>query len=124
MQLIAGGRPTGAKDRGRVTRVSTKPLEHGKPCVTFSYPDAQLEVDPHLKIAVQVVFGEGGPASGRGVLGVVDDLIRLVKREVIPMFLPFFGERQMRSQSIFRDGDLVWINSTIPTWFIAHHLRH
>ena len=114
MRLMAGGHPTGAKVKGRVTRVSRKPLEDGKPCVTFSYPDPQLEVDPYLKVAVQVVFGDGGPATRRGILAVVDDLIRLVKVDVIPMFMPLFGEPPMRSRSILVDGDLEWIDGAIP----------
>jgi hypothetical protein len=118
MRVVEGGYPTGAKVKGRLARVSRKPLEDGKPCVWFGYPTPQLEVDPHLKVATQVVFGDGGPAARRGILAVVDDLIRLVKSDVMPMFMPFFGEFPMRSHRTFVDDlrapDLVWLDEAIP----------
>jgi len=124
MKLIEGGRSTGAQYRGRVTRVVHKPLEDAKPCVTFTYPTPQLKVDPHLKVAVQVVFGNGGPAPGRGILAVVDDLIRLVKRDLIPMFMDFFGEPRVRPQSLLRDvDDLVWLDATIPRSLLPGYHR-
>jgi len=105
----------------RVASVSRHPLEDGKPCMTVSYPAPQREVDPYLKVAVQVLFGEGGPARGRGVLGVVDDLVRLVKVDVIPTFMTFFGEPPTHTQSTFVDGDLVWLDSAIPRSFWRRH---
>ncbi len=75
---------------GKVTYVSGVPLKHGEKCVTVTYDTLQLEVDPYLKIPVKILFGRGSPASGRLVLSVVDDSIRLVD-ELIRAAMPFFG---------------------------------
>lgn|GEM_PF-3236227 len=71
--------------------ISPEPLEYGKKCLTVSYAAPQMEIDPYLSIRIQILFGKGSPARGQTVTAVVDDLVRLVRYELIPASLRFFS---------------------------------
>ena len=71
--------------------ISPEPLEHNKKCLTVSYAVPQMQIDPYLSIRIKVLFGKRSPARGQAVLAVVDDLVRLVRYELIPASLGFFN---------------------------------
>lgn len=70
---------------------SPEPLEYGKKCLTVSYAIPQMEVDPYLRVRVEVLFGKGSPGRGESVVSVVDDLVRLVRYELIPAAWSLLG---------------------------------
>jgi hypothetical protein len=76
---------------GKLTWISSDPLQDGKPCVRFSHDTPQFEIDPYLEVFVKILFSDGSPGAGQGVIAVVDDLVRLVRDELIPTFTPFLG---------------------------------
>jgi hypothetical protein len=76
---------------GRVSWISPEPLQDGKKCITYTHEVPRLQVDPYLKVGVDILFGKGSPAGGQSVVTVLSDLVRLVRDEIIPMFTPFLG---------------------------------
>ncbi|HUY55018.1 MAG TPA: hypothetical protein VMV23_07650 [Candidatus Nanopelagicaceae bacterium] len=76
---------------GRVTKIWPEPLKHGKPCLRLTYPAPQLEANPYTKVAVKVRFGNPGPAKGQHILTVLEDLVKLVRDDIVGAFAPMIG---------------------------------
>jgi hypothetical protein len=76
---------------GSVSWISPKPLQDGEKCITYTHEVPRLEIDPYLKVGVDILFGDGSPASGQSVVTVIADLVRLVRDEIVPDFVGFLG---------------------------------
>jgi hypothetical protein len=66
-------------------------LKDGKPAMRLTYRTPEPEVDPELTIARDVAFGSGiSDLAGDPVVGILDLMITVVDRYVIPQFARFF----------------------------------